>query len=234
MSSTLTNTDRKHWEPQKPVIDWLVSRLSPTDRVLEIGPGYVPFPRADEFVDAKTNLPGVPKERLHNIDLNREKLPFPDKSFDFIYCRHVIEDMYSPFLLLEEMGRVGKRGYIEMPSPTAELGRGVDGNSPPFRGYHHHHYIGWVAENELRLVSKYPLIEYLVFEEQELADTLRAGPENWNTHYLWEGEVKFAHRRNGYEYLLTRDYAMMLQDAARVARTSNLEFWGNINVKAAA
>lgn len=184
-------------------------------------------------MDAKEGLPNIPKDKLVSVDLNRERLPFEDKSFDFIYCRHVIEDMYNPFLLLSEMSRVGKAGYIETPSPSAELGRGVDGNSPPYRGYHHHHYMAWVVDGELRIVAKYPLVEYLVLEDEEIIENL-ASPEHWNTHYLWENEIKFSHRRNGYEYLLTRDYAMMLRDLVLVAKASNLEFWNNLNVKAAA
>lgn len=193
----------------------------------------MPFPRADAFVDIR-KLPSIPEEKFKSADLNLEPLPYGDKEFDFIYCRHVLEDMNNPIMLLREMSRVGKAGYVEMPSPTAELARGIDGNSPPFRGYHHHHYIGWVAENELRIVAKYPLIEYIVLDEEDIIQTLLAGPENWNTHYLWQDEIKFSHRRNGYEYLLTRDYAMMLQDVAKSSRANNLEFWNNLKIKAAA
>lgn len=221
------------------MIDWLLGQIEPQDKVLEIGPGFVPFPRADQFIDAKDNLPNIPKDKLISIDLNQEKLPFADKQFDFIYCRHVVEDMYNPFLLLSEMSRVGKAGYIEMPSPSAELGRGVDGSSPPFRGYHHHHYIGWAVSSdsgkeELRLVAKYPLIEYLRLDEEEIISNLLGGCDNWNTHYLWRDNIKFSHRRNGYEFILTRDYAMMMQDICRASRASNFAFWNNVRAKAAA
>lgn len=229
----LENSDRKYWEPQKPVIDWLLARIKPSDKVLEIGPGHAPFPRANEFVDLR-ELPNVPKDKTHNIDLNQTPLPYPDKAFDFIYCRHVIEDMHNPFMLLEEMQRVGKAGYIELPSPAAELCRGVDGNSPPFRGYHHHHYIGWTCGNELRLIAKYPIIEYLVFDEEALASALREGPEHWNTHYLWEDKINWKHRRNGQDYILTRDYAPMLYDAFKNAKGENLQFWNNMKLGKAA
>jgi hypothetical protein len=63
-----------------------------------------------------------------------------------------MEDMGNPFLLIKEMERVAKAGYIETPSPIAEMGRGVDGSSPPFRGYHHHRFVVWVHEGELRFV----------------------------------------------------------------------------------
>ena len=205
-------------------MNWLAERLPPDAKVLEIGPGFVPFPKATQFVDYR-ELPNIPADKIKYIDLASQPLPFADKEFDFIYCRHVLEDMYNPFFLILEMNRVGKAGYIELPSPMAELGRGVDGNSPPFRGYHHHHWIGWIHEGEFRIISKYPLIEYLRFDEEQIVSWLKEGPEPWNTHYLWEGEIKFAHRRNGPDYVLTRDYAATLKDAMDSAKVSSGLFW---------
>jgi ubiquinone/menaquinone biosynthesis C-methylase UbiE len=48
-------------------------------------------------------------------------LPYEDKEFDFVYCRHVLEDLIYPFRVIKEMQRVAKAGYIETPSPMAEL-----------------------------------------------------------------------------------------------------------------
>jgi hypothetical protein len=44
---------------------------------------------------------------------------------------HMLEDMYNPFPICAEMSRVAKAGYVETPSPVAELCRGVDGDKPP-------------------------------------------------------------------------------------------------------
>jgi len=44
------------------------------------------------------------------------------KEVDFVSCSHVLEDLRDPIRVCEEIVRVGKRGYIEVPSKTAELG----------------------------------------------------------------------------------------------------------------
>ena len=47
-------------------------------------------------------------------------MPFPDKSFDFIIAFHVLEHMSDPKSFLSELQRVGKAGYIEVPSGLFE------------------------------------------------------------------------------------------------------------------
>lgn len=220
----LTQADKKYWAPAEPVVQFLANRLPADAKVLEIGPGFAPFPRATMFVDEK-DLPNIPADKKISIDLATTPLPFEDKSFDFVYCRHVLEDMYNPFLLLREMERVGKAGYIETPSPIAEMGRGVDGSSPPFRGYHHHRFVIWVHEGELRFVSKYPIIEYFVLPEDEILSRLREGEQTWNTCYLWEDKIKFLHLQNGPDFLVTRDYAAMLKNAMDQSKISSQMFW---------
>lgn len=225
---SLVNEDKKWWGPAEQIVQWLCDRLPAKAKVLEIGPGYVPFPRADTFVDYK-DLPGLPAGKVKvSVDLASEPLPFPDKTFDFVYCRHVLEDMYNPFLLIREMERVGSAGYIEMPSPIAELCRGIDGSSPPFRGYHHHRFIGWVHEGEFRLISKYPFVEYINWNEEDIVASLRAGPRFWNTYFLWQEKINFVHRQNGPDYLLTRDYAMILKGAMDSSKISSGTFWQNL------
>lgn len=223
----LTQADKKYWPPAEPVVQFLANRLPPDAKVLEIGPGFVPFPRATMFVDER-ELPNIPADKKISIDLATTPMPFEDKSFDFVYCRHVLEDMYNPFLLLREMERVGKAGYIETPSPIAEMGRGVDGGSPPFRGYHHHRNVVWVHEGELRIVAKYPIIEYFRFTDPEIAGWLREGPRNWNTYYLWEDKINLKHLQNGPDFVLTRDYSAMLKNAMDQSKISAGVFWLNI------
>lgn len=227
----LTQADKKHWAPTEPVVQWLADRLPPDAKVLEIGPGHVPFPRASVFVDYKSGLPIPPGAQLVQVDMAKEKLPFADKEFDFVYCRHVIEDMYNPFLLLSEMERVAKAGYIETPSPIAEMCRGVDGASPPFRGYHHHHYVVWVHEGQLRLVSKYPIVEYFRFAEEDVVGWLREGPRAWNTHYLWQDKINFLHLQTDRDFDITRDYAALLKSAMDQSKISSEMFWLDVPAK---
>lgn len=225
----LSDADKKYWAPSPALVKWLADRLPPDAKVLEVGPGYVPFPRATMFVDHKP-LPGIPADKIIKVDVASDPLPFADKEFDFVYCRHVLEDMYDPFPLLREMERVAKAGYIETPSPIAEMGRGVDGSSPPFRGYHHHRFVIWVHEGELRFVSKYPIVEYFRMPEEETIRWLREGPKTWNTHYLWEGNIKWRHLQNGpdHDFEVTRDYAHLLKNAMDQSKISGGVFWTQV------
>ena len=229
-SSALTNADKKYYPPIEPLVQWLAKRLPSDAKVLEIGPGFVPFPRATMFVDYR-KLPSIPADKIVSVDMNCEKLPFEDKSFDFIYCRHVIEDMYNPLLLIKEMERVGKEGYIESPSPMAELGRGVDGSSPQFRGYHHHHSIVWVHEGQLRIIHKYPICEYVRFSEEDIINWLREGPKFWNTYYLWKDKINLKHYQSGPDYVITRDYSSILKNAMDSSSISSGVFWLDVPEK---
>ena len=50
------------------------------------------------------------------VDVTRDRLPFKDKEFDVCLCTHTLEDLPNPFLIMEEMSRVAKRGLIVTPS----------------------------------------------------------------------------------------------------------------------
>lgn len=223
----LTEASKKHWWPIQQVTDYLTNVvIKPGDKVLDIGPGTWPFKRADVSVDfVDIDHPDV--KNLVKCDVATEKLPFADKEFDFVFARQIIEDMYNPFHLCEEMSRVGKAGYIETPSPMAEIGRGIDGSSPPYRGYYHHRWIGWVFGKELRLVSKYPILEYLRFAEPKLEELLKID-RYWNSYYLWTDNIITNHRQAPLHYEILRDYPLMLQEAIERSRESTDIFFSNI------
>jgi SAM-dependent methyltransferase len=86
-------------------------------KILDIGPGHFPLASATHFLDKK-RFPEVPEEAPVTIfDLNSgQNLPFDDDSFDFIYCSHVLEHLERPIAVLEEIQRIGERGYVEIPS----------------------------------------------------------------------------------------------------------------------
>jgi len=216
----LTSSDTKHWAPVPAVVDHVASMIPEGSRVLEIGPGQVPFRRATHFVDyvQRGDLP------ITICDVANYPLPFLDKDFDFIYCRHVLEDMFNPFALVKEMARVGKAGYIETPSPVAELCRGIDGGCPPYRGYHHHRFIVWVQDGELRFVSKYPMVEYLRIDEDQTAALLREGSTYWNTHYLWSNVINAKHIQNDIDFDMPQHYQHVLSSAWHKSIASNLAF----------
>jgi methyltransferase family protein len=226
-SDRLTEDDRKHWHPLPSFFEWLAKQIPAKARVLDVGAGILPFPRANVLVDA-ADPDALPGQEVVKCDFARNPLPFPDKSFDFVYCRHVLEDMHDPFSLCREMERVGKAGYIETPSPLAEMCRGVDGTSPPWRGYYHHHWIIWEYEGELRFVTKYPITEYVNFEGCNLADKLRASPIYWNTHLLWKERIKISHRQTPVDFHIMKDYGPMLASAIDQTIVSCDVFWHEI------
>lgn len=223
MTDRLTDADKKHWAPAPQITAWLTEHIAPGARVLDVGAGIAPFLRADVLVDL-AQPHAAPHQQWIKSDIVREPLPFADKSFDFVYCRHVLEDVYDPFHLLREIARVGKAGYIETPSPLAELCRGIDGSSPPWRGYYHHHYFIWAHLGELRFIAKYPLVEYLAIG-MPIADILRAGPQYWNTHLMWSGEIKSLHWQSVADFHLLNDYGRILDQAIEQAKASSEEFW---------
>ncbi|WP_448526992.1 methyltransferase domain-containing protein [Parathermosynechococcus lividus] len=144
-----------YWSPEPVILKIVKQKAESAKTVVEIGPGVTPFELATEFIDWLPN-PSLAGFKVHALDLNCESLPYADNSIDFIYCRHVVEDLYNPFWLCKEMSRVAKAGYIETPSPISECAKGVDGGSPPYRGYIHHHYLVWQEQSTLMFVPKYP------------------------------------------------------------------------------
>lgn len=227
MTAGLSKDDPHYWHPVPEVIDWLCNRLPDGARVLEIGPGTVPFARADVFVDF-VDVDTVPKHKLIKCDVANDPLPFPDKSFDFVVCRHTLEDMWNPFPICAEMSRVAKAGYVETPSPLAELCRGVDGSAPPYRGYHHHRFVVWNDGEELKFVSKYPLVEHMELDEAKLADVLKSGPRYWNTYYLWSGEIKVKHVQSPLDFDIPRQYPIVLNDAMNQSMAATDKFAQNL------
>ena len=205
----------KHWGPRLEVIAYAESLVNAGAKVLEIGPGHIPFAKATHFVD-RYPRPDV-KGELHNVNVIRDPLPFADKIFDFVYCRHVVEDLVYPDLLLSEMNRVGRSGYIETPSPAAELTRGVDGSSPPYRGYVHHRWIVWAAEDTIRLIEKGNAIEHLDLSEME-KDSALDDAFAWNTYFFWEGGFEFKRLEHDVDFGLHHNYREMLLNAYAAGR----------------
>lgn len=96
------------------------------ERVLDLGSGGEPFPYATHLVDL---YPGETQHRYNPlktdgkifVEANIEHLPFTEKEFDYVYCSHVLEHVESPKQACEEILRVGKRGYIELPTRLSDI-----------------------------------------------------------------------------------------------------------------
>jgi hypothetical protein len=218
------SVEKHQWGPFEPMMRVVEQMTAEKRSVLEVGPGSKPFSKATEFVDWRSfkELEGKP---VHALNINQDTLPLADKSFDFVYCRHTLEDLYNPLLICREMDRVGKSGFIETPSPIAEAAKGVDWQSPPWRGYHHHRYFVWGEGDTLMFLPKYPILEHIEIEgiENRLIEALNQHPLYWNTYFFWEGTLKFRFLEHDKDFHILRDYPQRVVEAIEQARKNTVE-----------
>lgn len=174
----------------------LIFDIRPDEKVLDIGGGHNPFPRADYIVECDLHegihrdgqqIPPEVKARYMEADIH--ELPFDDKSIDFIFCSHVLEHVADPEKACSEIIRVGKRGYIETPRKWVEF----------FAGYPSHQ---WLVDNvngelvfERRQFLESPYLNALLhsvwkhrrLEERALKDFLNISC----VQFYWEEEFSF-------------------------------------------
>jgi hypothetical protein len=135
----------------------LLSEIPEHARVLDVGGGASPFPRADWVIDALPferagmgsdgsahrklgTAPRYSPRTWTQLDLcERRPWPFKDKQFDFAVCSHLLEDVRDPIWVCSELSRVARAGYVEVPSRVEEQSRGVE--SPRYAGYSHHRWL---------------------------------------------------------------------------------------------
>jgi predicted SAM-dependent methyltransferase len=92
-------------------------------RVLDIGPGGYPLPRADFYLDCTMdNLKPLQEQGkgtiLDNLAAGLPKVE--DKSFDYVFCSHVLEHQRDPADCVATLNRISKRGTIVVPSALKE------------------------------------------------------------------------------------------------------------------
>ncbi|GEM_PF-1227785 len=103
--------------------------IQPTDKVLDVGSGHLPFPFATHLTDItlenhQYGRAGIPFKHVAGkpvFECNIEHLPFGDQEFDFVYCSHVLEHADNPEKACQELMRVGKRGFIETPTKGKDI-----------------------------------------------------------------------------------------------------------------
>jgi SAM-dependent methyltransferase len=99
---------------------YLKFEIRPGDLVLDIGSGSDPFPLAthlaDRFLEPTEHRDGALIRNKPLVAADVDALPFRNKSFDFVYCAHILEHVTDPVRACREIMRVGKRGYIETPT----------------------------------------------------------------------------------------------------------------------
>ncbi len=189
-------------------ISEVLSKIRPTDKVLDIGGWAKPFNRANYVLDympyetrgiaSKKGKFGPDKEYFTKktwivFDIcSRKPFPFKDKEFDFIFCSHTLEDIRDPIWVCSEMNRIGRAGYIETPSRIIESHKNIGGKwilNKYVTGYSHH---VWYVENidgKLLFTPKNPLIHFIKeFQVNNLSD-----PKIMS--FFWEGNFEYEENR---------------------------------------
>lgn len=207
-----------YWKPIKDVNNFVEKYCTKNNfkEILEIGPGYEPFKLAKHFVGCNEKI-----EQYIDLDIDIHKLPYEDKSIDFIYSRHTLEDIQNPNFALSEMIRVSKSGYIETPSPLIEITKGVDNNSQTmsYCGYIHHRYIVWsdIKKCEIYFLPKYNSILDSMMTTN-IHKSLYDNIYNWNNYFIWNNqEPKIIMYKNGVNFgiknSIVGDYIQLIIEA---------------------
>ena len=218
-----TNVINIFWVPNEKVLEILYNYCEKRNhkKILEVGPGPCPFRLANTFIGMNE-----PMENFIDININLEQYPFEENHFDFIYSRHVLEDICNPYFALKEMIKKAKSGFIETPSSLIECMRYIDAerqnNCDELRGFMHHRYIVWcnIEKNTIYFLPKYPIIEKIFFEDSFLKKCCKLAneyPIYWNNYFLWDkskGEpsiVVYGCDRNKFD--IYKDYTSLVYEA---------------------
>ena len=87
---------------------------NPNWNILDIGCGYTANHHACTVADVQ-DLSEFYKNKKF-IRITDKKLPFKDNEFDFVITSHVIEHVEDFKFFIEEIERITKQGYIELPT----------------------------------------------------------------------------------------------------------------------
>ena len=87
-------------------------------KILDLGCSLENYwPEANHFADIDDFEESFKKLNLKYTQIfPDQKLPFQDKEFDFVILSHVMEHVPNLIEFKNEIERIGKAGYIELPS----------------------------------------------------------------------------------------------------------------------
>ena len=87
---------------------------NPNWKVLDGGCGY----GANEYATTISDILDLSDHYRDKsfVKITEKKLPFKDKEFDFVIASHVAEHVEDISFFLNELSRIAKKGYIEVPT----------------------------------------------------------------------------------------------------------------------
>jgi len=158
---------------------------NPNYRVIDIGGAINSWsaPVVDTIVDinpgAKTMIMDICVSGAWDKVLN---LVDHHGKYDYAICTHILEDVYDPFVTLNMLPRIAKRGIITMPSIRTELS---NVESSFYLGYIHHRWLFGAEDNEMLVIPKLGMLEALARNKMVYEKDVE---EIW---YEWEDTIPY-------------------------------------------
>lgn len=121
----------------------------------------------------------------------REPWPFADGQFDFAICSHTLEDIRDPIWVCQELQRVAKAGYVEVPARIEEQARGVQGD---WVGWGHHHWLVDIEPGRIQFVFKPHILHGKPELQVPREVAARLAPEERVQTLWWEGSFEAVER----------------------------------------
>lgn len=183
----------------------ILEQLDEDALVLDVGGGFNPFERANWVLDLLPydnrgvygDRAGAAAERFSaqtwvTRDIcAHDPWPFADAQFDFVVCSHTLEDVRDPIWVCSEMIRVGRAGYIEVPSRLEEQSYGFQG---PWAGWGHHHWLIDVSPGGIEFVFKHHVLHGRSSDHFDLAFHRGLSAEQRVQTLWWQGSFAYAER----------------------------------------
>jgi Methyltransferase domain len=184
----------------------IVGMLGEEALVLDVGGWASPFPRADWVIDLMPHetrgLYGYDETQARDERFSaetwvvrdicaREPWPFVEDQFDFVVCSHTLEDIRDPIWVCSEIVRVGKAGYIEVPSRLEEQSYGFQG---PWVGWGHHRWLIDVVDDRIDFVFKHHVLHGRSSDHFPAGFQETLTPEQRVEALWWEGSFEYRER----------------------------------------
>jgi len=155
-----------------PIIDYIVDINPPTKTDTHI-----------QFFQINVNFESE-WEKLHEFVQTHGK-------FDFCIASHIIEDISLPEVLINNIGRIAKQGFIAVPSKYNELAKhGLN----KYIGSIHHRWIYTLKNSKL---FTYPKVNFIDTDE----DLIKIGDNSnhlWDFSFFWQNKLSVDIVNNNY------------------------------------
>jgi ubiquinone/menaquinone biosynthesis C-methylase UbiE len=192
--------------------------IKPTYRILDVGGSMkqhqqisidtlVDIIRPEEAPYGKSKLLA---KKFVQLDVTKQKLPFNDKEYDFCLCTHTLEDLYNPFLLIDEMSRVAKRGFISTPSMGQDMEYShfnlTDWKTGQRRvpGIAHHKWFFYEKKGIIQIIPK----NYPILYSSKFHITKWLGDSEFQ--YFWEEKIRYKQIKDLSIHKLIKEYSTFI------------------------